>query len=312
MAAAFHALPAPLREIRRRPPPPLGERVAAHAAGFLAVALLLAALAIRTATIGADAPPDDEWDVTIVLDDPAVPPVEQPLPMDEPAPFEEAAATRLPDAAQEDAEDLVEELAQSAPGLFDPLPEAAPDDRFATWVPKAAERGRLAELHLEIGEEAAGLRKRKGEMAQTLERHAVDAAAREFSIVSDGGLAGVIRTIDLSDLPEEEAEAALRRRYDISIETRHIRPQAGRSFLNAATTREGTYTTATATEGTWDVFTLSPKAIGIMAALEVRALAERGYDPTTSRVRTIRFGMRRDEFGDWALAVLDLEAERIR
>jgi hypothetical protein len=138
----------------------------------------------------------------------------------------------------------------------------------------------------------------------------IEAKGRAFTIDSDGGRQGAIRTLDVSGAPEEVV-ATVFRKYHIRID-RNVPPSVPqRSFLNAAVTGEGTFQNAPV-DGLRDVFVLSPTAVGMMAHLERNALSKRGFDPRRTRVREIQFGIVKNEKDEWDLGVTELKCEEIR
>jgi hypothetical protein len=81
--------------------------------------------------------------------------------------------------------------------------------------------------------------------------------------------------------------------------------------MNAVTTRDAVYTNQAA-PGYYETFVLSPKALSMMAAIETKALMDRGFQPRNSRIRKIVFGIIKDENDEFSLGVTDIEVERLR
>ncbi len=282
-----------------RPEPTLAERSAGACASALAWLAVLAALALGRAQPFVPAVPIDFPPIEIVVEIPE--PEPEPVAVAPGETWEEAVATHAATGALDGTDTA---LTVSAP--------PGPGNTIESWRPSAQQAGALAELRLKLADEAAALAAQKQELARGITDRELNLAGREFILNSDGGTQGVIRTLDVSGHDEDEVMRVLRTRYGITVETRHVTPQAGRNFLNAARTAEGTFTTA-AEAGVYDVFILSAKARSMMASMEVKAMQGEGYDPTATRVREIEFGMVRDErTGELSLAVVKLRAERIR
>jgi len=301
LAASLQAS-APLpsgREVRARRPASFAERHVGDLASVALWAAILVTMAIRNVPPIVPPPPIElPDDVEIVMEPaPLAPPTEEITSGPE---LTEVAATRVPSPGSEVA---------AEPDFPEPAPEGG---TIESWEPTAQQASALASIKMAIAGEASAVAARKQELGKGIKDLELDMSRREFLLASDGGMSGVIRTLDVSGHDEEEVLRVLRGRYGISVETKHVTPQAGRNFLNAAKTQEGTFTTAKE-EGIYDVFILSPKARSMMATLEVTAMQKDGYDPTTTRVREIEFGMVRNaETGQLELAVVKLKAEKIR
>lgn len=282
-----------------RPEPTLAERGAGAFVSVLAWVCVLVLLSLGRARPFIPVVPMDLPPIEIIVEAP--PPEPGPVPVAPAESWEEAVATHAATGAV-DGSDTALTIA-AAPG---------PGNTIETWRPSAQQAHALAELRMKLADESAAIAARKEELAKGITDRELNLAGREFILNSDGGTQGVIRTLDVSGHDEDEVMRILRTRYGITVETRHVTPQAGRNFLNAARTAEGTFTTA-AEAGVYDVFILSAKARSMMASMEVKAMQAEGYDPTTTRVREIEFGMVRDErTGELTLAVVKLSAERVR
>lgn len=179
------------------------------------------------------------------------------------------------------------------------------------WRPNAEQSVRLSQMRMDVSDAAASARQARKGIKERIARAEVQTAARDFILDSDGGREGVIRTFDISSLDTAEARDVLARRYGVTFERRAVAPRPGTGFLNAVQTSEGTYSNVT-TPGVYDVFVLSPKAVSMMAALELTELRARGFDPLKSRVREIKFSMDRNTRGELDLVVRDMRIERVR
>lgn len=229
--------------------------------------------------------------------------------------FEEAAATRAaPPEAEPQPEEAPEEAVESPADTQAPPPEEQPDaPTIENWRPDSIAAAQIAELQLEAEARKKKLNTLRTNLKETIQRREVEQAGKEFLLDSDGGIEGVIRTMDFSLVDEEQAIEVLRTRYGITFETRMVKPMAGRRYLNAARGSDGTYTSAQV-EGVYEVFTLSPKAVSIMSTMEIAAMQAEGFEPSKSRLREVEFGLIRDEKepGGWRLAVIKMRAEKIR
>ncbi|MBI5154469.1 hypothetical protein HZA57_04455 [Candidatus Poribacteria bacterium] len=231
-------------------------------------------------------------------------------PSEEPVP---AALQELPAFA-----DIVATYVQPEEPQGPPPEDAAEEDTkpgqvtVANWRPTTEKD---AESVRAVLDEMALARQRLGvaetELKGRVNRLAVESAGREFLFNSDGGKSGIIRTLDFEGMPDEVVNEVCAR-YGIEVEYKFVRPDAGsRRFLNAALTSEGAFTSAQE-EGYYHVFSLTPKAVSMMAAIEVTALMARGFEPGTTRIRKITFGIVKDNEGVYVLGVTDLEAEDLR
>jgi hypothetical protein len=192
------------------------------------------------------------------------------------------------------------------------LLERPPAPTVESWRPATPEENqRLERLREEVLDARDAMENRQTDLKGQINRLAVESAGREFLLNSDGGRAGIIRTIDVGDFPESVLVPVLGR-YGITIEYRYVEPDpAARTFLNAAVTSEGTFT-STQQAGYAEVFVCSPKAVSMMATMETQAIMARGLDPGRTRVRSVTFGIVMDADGRHAMGVTNLETEQVR
>lgn len=242
--------------------------------------------------------------------EPVPEPVEIPQPEPEPQ-INEVAATRV--ESQEDGEtieDPVEGDIFPANEMVIEEPQTQqPPTTLADWVPTTEEAVELRALRELANEQRERLEAQAKELREDIIRAEVKSAAKDFELNSDGGLDGAIRTLDVEGFPEHVVIPVLKR-YGITYERRYTSPAGGRNFLNAAVTEQGTFRNVQK-EGYYDVLVLSNKAVAFMTTKEIEALQERGYDPRTTRVRKIVFGIvQMQDLYD--LDVTQLEVEQIR
>lgn len=196
----------------------------------------------------------------------------------------------------------------SSPDLQDPS-----EATFTNWIPTSQDQADLQAIERELAREIAMLEQRHKDLQKSLIRNEVESAARDFELASDGGAAGAIRLLDTTSFPDHIVRPILQR-YGMTFERRYTRPVHGRNFLNAARTDAGTFSNVAA-EGVYDVLALSPKALTIMSARETQALRDRGYDPRTTRIVEITFGIIKPDCQgcpEYDFGVVDLVAEQIR
>lgn len=227
-----------------------------------------------------------------------VEPLSQPM-------IEELAATSVNPA---DIDDVRSDAAEGAEAML-----AMAKKGIEGWMPRTDdERRRLEAVVSGVRDLGDIVEVEETDAKAEVNRRAVESAGREFLLNSDGGRSGVVRTIDVSSFPEDLVVRVLAR-YGISIEFREVEVDGEtRSFLNSATTEKGTFTSVRQ-GGFYQVFVMSPKALSMMSAMELRAMQERGHDPLRTRVRKVVFGIvKDDEFGDYGLGVTELEVERVR
>ncbi|MCC5876923.1 MAG: hypothetical protein JJU11_11950 [Candidatus Sumerlaeia bacterium] len=204
----------------------------------------------------------------------------------------------FPDEAMEDSADEYEDPSQAT---------------FTNWSPDNQDRADIQAIERELVRELAKLEQRHTDLQKSLIRNEVESAARDFELASDGGTAGAIRLLDTSGFPDHIVRPILER-HGMTFERRYTRPVHGRNFLNAARTDKGTFSNV-AEEGYYDVLALSPKALAVMSARETMALRDKGYDPRTTRVLEITFGIIKPECQgcpDYDFGVVHLEVEQIR
>jgi hypothetical protein len=312
--------------MRNRRRTPLLERHAGRAtATVLAVAAYLS-LAVQPIALPPPAATPEE-PPPIVIDLAPPPPEPQPPPHHPPQQEPEGiAATRTTDEAeagqeapaepQADATKALEATAEvpgldaeaEPPQVMVAIPEAP---SLAQWVPSAQQEARLHQMKADATRNAERVQEQFRTLQARVQKREVESKGREFAIASDGGLEGIVRTANFSSVGDDSlARAVLQRRYGIVFEYRNVTPAAGRSFLNAAKSKDETFVSSAAA-GFFEVMSMPPKAISMMAALESEALLARGFDPSTTRIREIEFSLVPDG-GDWRLAVTNLVAEPLR
>jgi hypothetical protein len=193
--------------------------------------------------------------------------------------------------------------------------DAQPDSRpsVRNWQPRdEAEKAKLEEILLQVANHSDRLNVRETNLKAEVQRVQIETIGREFLVNSDGGRAGLIRTIDVDDFPEHIVRPVLNR-FGISVENKYVNPANNPSgrYLNAVTTREGVYTTQTS-PGYYETFVVSAKAMALLAAIETKALMDRGFDPKFTRIRKITFGIVMDAGNEYTLGVTDIQVERLR
>lgn len=248
-------------------------------------------------------------------EDPVPPPPPPPEPQQVvPTPPPDVAATRRD--SNEDGEEILTPITQDqVPAAIveellplDPVPPSEPV-AIEDWIPSTEEAAELRTIRERVQLQTSHLEASAHELKAFLIREEVKSAAKNFEYDSDGGISGAIRTLRTNGFPPE-IEREVLDRFGITYDHRYTKPNAGRSFLNAAETDSGRFTNTEA-EGYYDVFVLSPKALNLMTRLEVQALFDRGFEPARSRVRSIVFGIVLDSEGGYSLGVVDMEVERL-
>ncbi|CAN5489932.1 hypothetical protein BH09SUM1_BH09SUM1_00050 [soil metagenome] len=222
-----------------------------------------------------------------------------------PAAVEENVATR--ENSTEDGKEIVDpEAGVTDASLSAPSPEEPAS--LQNWKPNDADAADLRTIDRELNAKANNLKSRQNSLQESIVRAEVKSAAKNFKTGSDGGSAGEIRLLDIESFPTDQVIPVLNR-YGITYERRHTKPSGGRSFLNAAQTESGTFH-AIEKEGYYQVLSLSPKAVAMMATREVTAMQARNFDPKTTRVTKVTFGMVKNKDGELDLDVVDLQVER--
>lgn len=240
------------------------------------------------------------------------PPIEETFPMINPQFLQEVVATHVD--SQEDGEEMLTPTDGDLERMEEePEPEMAQVDPAASledWIPSTNDAAELQIIRSEVAQQSRALERRRHDLQASIQNEQIKSAAREFELTTDGGSEGQIRLLNVEHYPHEKVVPILSR-YGITYERRHITPSAGRSFLNAAVTNQGTFTNAPA-EGYYEVFVLSSYATSQLAMMEIEALGERGFNPKTSRIRKVVFGIIINRQGEADLGVTDIEIERVR
>ncbi len=281
-------------------------------AGFVHLALL-AIFSNQFVVIQQMLRPKEKLVVKFTLPQLPPPPPVEPEPQVVPAMFSPAAATH----AVREQEDIPEHEASAEAARDLPKEETVlAQDRASMNLESAARALVPEEVRDQIEKELQELKRRqaeqevaRAELQVEVRKLEVEAKGKEFTLDSDGGRQGAIRTLDVAGTPPDVVNRVFSR-YHIRIERRQPASPSTPSFLNAAVTGEGTFRNVPAS-GVQDVFILTPTAIAMMSALESQALTERGFDPRTTRVREIRFGIVKNRTDEWDLGVTKLVTERI-
>ncbi|MEO8377865.1 MAG: hypothetical protein ABI579_09365, partial [Candidatus Sumerlaeota bacterium] len=168
------------------------------------------------------------------------------------------------------------------PATNDPVP-------LEKWSPTNDEATQLDHIREEVAQDKKELNQRATKVRENNIRMEVDSAAKDFKNNSDGGVEGAIRLLNVEGFAPAKVKPILDK-YGITFERRHTKPTAGRGFLNSAATDRGTFRDVS-TEGYYEVLVLSGRAVAYMATLETEALGRRNYDPATTRIRKITFGV---------------------
>lgn len=286
-------------------------------------------------------PPEDKEPIPIKVLYELEPTPEDPLkPKDEPEPAEpepepepEAAAPMLNPmemaiaATRQNSQEKGDQIVDPVPGDPDGGSmngeEAGMDDEpsqdgtepsgpvsLQDWVPTTDQAAELQAIGGEVAGTGRALAVRHQKLRDSIIRAEVVSAAKDFEVNTDGGMEGAIRTLNVDGFPDEIINEVFKR-YDITYERRQIKATPGRNFLNAASTKSGTYRNV-AKEGYFNVMMLSPKAMAFLVKLEVQALNDKGFEPRNTRVRKVIFGIVKDKNNRFDLGVLDIETERIR
>ncbi|MCC6547406.1 hypothetical protein IT570_09585 [Candidatus Sumerlaeota bacterium] len=194
----------------------------------------------------------------------------------------------------------------------DRMPPPVNNDKVALedWSPTNDEAAQLDQIRSEVAQNKKELSQRATKVRESNIRMEVDSAMKDFKLNSDGGVEGAIRLLNVDGLAPAKIQPVLDK-YGISFERRHTKPTSGRGFLNSAATSRGTFRDVS-TEGYYDVMVLSGRAVHFMATLETEALMNRNYDPATTRIRKITFGIINNGQGELDLGVIDLQVEQIR
>lgn len=195
--------------------------------------------------------------------------------------------------------------------------ESEPHTESALDAATAENARVLLGMNPQIERELREVNKRRGEQEVALGylrsqmlRLETQVQGQRWILNSDGGRTGAIRTLNVEHFPEEIV-AQVFARYHIRIQKNATPSTPGEpSFLNAAVTKDGTYQNVPA-RGPQDVFILSPTAVHFLSKLETRALQEKGYNPATTRIREIHFGVIKNADNEWDLGVLKIVTERI-
>lgn len=242
--------------------------------------------------------------------------IQQPEPvLEPPSPvppiLSQVAATRV--GSQETGEMIVDPVPGEKDSAAQMMFEAAvppPAPSIVDWIPNTKQATEIQTIRDKVIDQSQTLEERQKNIKENIIRMEVVSAAKDFELNSDGGTEGAIRLLKLDNYEPEQIRPLLDR-YGISFERRYTKPVAGRGYLNAASTEAGTFRNVEK-EGFYDVLVLSTRAVGYLATLETSALGERGYNPASTRVRKIIFGVVMNTRGEYDLGVTELQVEQIR
>ncbi|NQU43592.1 hypothetical protein HQ520_09915 [bacterium] len=100
------------------------------------------------------------------------------------------------------------------------------------------------------------------------------------------------------------------RRYGIRRERRLVTP-GGSSYLNSISVGGVEYGVPREA-GINEVIALPERALSKMIALEQMWLVARNYDPRTTQVKRVEFGVVQQSEGKWDLGIVDIEVQDLR
>jgi hypothetical protein len=230
-----------------------------------------------------------------------------------PLPETDLAATRKnsPEDPEVDPLDPVvqDTLVQTPLPEVEPLPEAPKS--LLDWIPTVEEAREISRLKDVAVNHSVELEQQAIELREYIIKEEVSSSVKDFEFDSDGGIQGAMRLLNIEGFPKNVVNAVLKK-YGITQGRSQLGPGGGRGFLNAAVTEQGTYTNKAEASGYYDVLELSKKAMYYMSTLETEALMNGGYNPKTSRIIKITFGIVVRDDGLYDLGVVDLEIETIR
>lgn len=193
-------------------------------------------------------------------------------------------------------------------------------------APKAAETGIIQEnaytpeqqavidqlrQRAELMRQEGRLMGMKGSSEVEQRLNALDAqdSARRMLFSSEGVDRGAVRKVILTGAPPAAVDKIMER-YGIVIKVANLNGNEKRpGFINFAATPEGQFASLSP-KGRFTVFSYGPAAMARMAQLEDKALREGGYDPSTSRVVSVVFGVVKAGAG-WDLGVKQIQIEPV-
>ena len=230
-----------------------------------------------------------------------------PEPTPSPTPLPEDIQPVLPEdnRATEGTESPTDTPVSADQPTMAPTPEAAPQ-------PQDEEKQREQAVLAELARQKKALEVKRLELAQTRKEFR-DQLQTEWSQPerspgpkTEGSLRGAVRSLELSNQPEEVVNKVLQR-YKMKILWGYIDGPGGYNFLNSASTGDGTYLRRSGT-GWGQVFQLSTEAVAKMASLETEEIRRRGLDPLKTRVVETVFGIVKAG-ADYDLGVVKMEVE---
>jgi len=174
------------------------------------------------------------------------------------------------------------------------LPTMAPPPD-AALQPQDEEKQREETVLAELARQKRGLEVKRLELAQTRKEFRdqiqteLSQSERSPGPKTEGSLRGAVRSLELTNQPEEAVNKVLQR-YKMKILWGYIDGPGGYNFLNSASTGDGTYLRRSGT-GWGQVFQLSTEAVAKMASLETEEIRRRGLDPLKTRVVETVFGI---------------------
>jgi len=145
-------------------------------------------------------------------------------------------------------------------------------------------------------------------LAARLEQAGLQVAAYSHFPEYRGARVGAIRTLTFDNVKPAVAREVMNR-YDIRITQRFI-SQSGPSYLSSASAGGGVYR-PTDKPGYYEVFEISPKAYEHMVVLEQNWLVSHGYDPRTTSVDIVEFGIVQKTPNFWDLDILRMEVQQV-
>ncbi|MBN1867052.1 hypothetical protein JW916_07135 [Candidatus Sumerlaeota bacterium] len=189
-----------------------------------------------------------------------------------------------------------------------PREESDPLDPIAET---ANQEERIKEILLAYNEHASRNRAERHEdmkdIDKRLEKASIATAASRSFRDYQGARVGAVRTFSDSGVDPEIAKR-VKNRYDIHITTRYLDKPGGLSYLSSAASGGSVYHPADK-PGYYEVFEISEKAFRQMVVLENEWLVSHGYDPGSTFVDTVEFGIVERSPGYWDLGILNIKVQ---
>lgn len=230
--------------------------------------------------------------------------ISPPPPKPAPTPMPPRQVTEPPAAAsmsRSESQEAAAPAEQSLEPLESEIAEAEEHERRVREI--------LERFPARASGEQRSINRRRSRIKERLRNAELRVAAAPHFPDYKGARVGPVRILDLTKDVDPHVAKQVMNRYNIRVYKAFV-DETGPSFLSSAATG-GTVYRQSNKAGYFEVMEISPKANTRMMWLEQQWLVSHGYEPRTTRIDTVEFGIVEREPGFWDLGIIRMEVQEL-